>query len=38
MIAHDRQSVGRIIATGGALAYGRKPWLALRIRSLLLAP
>ena len=38
MIAHDRQSIGQIVLSGGAMAYGRKPWLALRLRSLFLAP
>ena len=38
MIAHDRQTTARIVLSGGLIPYGRRPWLALKLRKLFLAP
>ncbi len=38
MIAFNRAPVGRMIATGRALAFGRRPWLALTFPRLFLNP
>jgi uncharacterized protein (TIGR03083 family) len=38
MIGYARQSVGHALLTGGTFAFGRRPWLGLRMRGLFLTP
>jgi uncharacterized protein (TIGR03083 family) len=38
MIGYARQSVAHALLTGGTIAFGRRPWLGLRMRGLFLTP
>jgi len=38
MIGFGRQSLGRAILSGGSFAYGRKPWLGLRMHTFFMRP
>jgi len=38
LVAFHRRELWRAIASGGALAYGRRPWLGLRFHTLFRLP